>query len=189
MLSAEQFLTLFDQVERDALRLESRRCTDLADERAELRAFLAGELPEVMEWEPDGWTEMVTRARCAGRRVRRVRVVDEPLTPYQRYMVYTGQRNTAVGEDVGYLARARADRLHLPDHDFWVLDGARVLLLWFSDDGRYLGADVVADPALVARHERWVHRALAAALPAAVFLAEDHTRAWPPDRAVARRGG
>ena len=190
MLTSEAFQDLFRSADRSALRLENRRHTDVADERTQLRAFLAGGLPEVRERDPDSWTEMVTRHVAGGGSFRRVRVVDDPLTDYNRYMIYSGSRNVAAGEDIRYLPRTDANRLDLPDHDFWVLDSARMIELRFTDDGRPLGHDLITDPEIVTRHEQWILRALDVATPSADYVAADPTRAWPPIRLRAvLRGG
>jgi len=188
MLDLPGVLALFDRFEHSVLRLESRRHTDLASERAELRAFLAGELPEAYAWEPDAWTRMVTRQTSAGRPFRRVRVMDDPLTDYNRYMIYTGHRNVSAGEDIRYLSRADANALDLPGHDFWVFDSVRMTELRFTDDGRLLGQDLITDPEIVAQHEEWAQRGFAAATPSADYVAEDPTRAWPPIRLGAAKG-
>jgi hypothetical protein len=178
----------FNTFDRSAVRLESRRHTDIGSERADFRAFLAGELPEVRQWTPSPWTEMVTRQTSAGKTVRRVRVMDDPLTDYNRFMIYCGHRNVSVGEDIRYLARDRANELDLPDHDFWVFDSARLLELRFTDDGRLIGQDLVQDAEIVARHEQWIRRGFEAATPSVDYVAEDPSRAWPLIRLVAAKG-
>lgn len=115
--------------------------------------------------------------------------MDDPLTDYNRYMIYTGQLNVKFGEDVRYLGRDRANSLDLPDHDFWVFDSRRVVELRFTADGRVVGRDLITHPAIVAEHESWIRRGLAAAVASADYVAEDPTRAWPPVRADALRGG
>lgn len=188
MLGPGEFRALVESFVRSALRLESRRYTDVEDERPELRAFLAGDLPEIYEWQPNDWAVMAARQRSMGRPIRRVRVMDDPLTDYNRYMIYTGRGNVTAGESIWYLARTEANRLDLPDHDFWIFDSERLVEMRFTEDGRSLGHDLITDPAIVARHEDWVHRALDAATPSVDYLAEDPTRAWPPVRLGAVKG-
>jgi hypothetical protein len=188
MLDPEEFRALFDAFLQGALRLESCRGTDMEDERAEREAFLAGELPEVYIWEPDSWTRMIARHVAEHRKLQRVRVVADPLTDYNRYMIYTGRATAELGEDIRYLPQADANRLELPDHDFWVFDSTRLVELRFTADGRALGHDLITEPAVVARHEAWVRRALAAAVPSADYIADDPTRAWPPVRLGAVKG-
>lgn len=181
---------LFDNFESSALRLESRSHTDIPDEHAELAAFLAGELPERYVWEPDDWMSTIARQAAAGKPLRCVRVLDDPLTDYNRYMLYTGQAATGFGEDIRYLAREQANQLGLPGHDFWVFDSSLLVELRFTAAGRLLGHDLVTEPAIVAQHEAWILCGLSAATPSDAYLAEDPTRAWPPVRATAkgRRG-
>jgi uncharacterized protein DUF6879 len=189
VLTREAFGDLFRSAERSVMRLENRRRTDMADERDELRAFLAGTLPDPYPWERTWWTDMVARHVEAGRAFRRVRVVEDSLTDYNRYMIYTGSWNVTAGEDLRYLARAEANRLDLPDHDFWVFDSVRLCELRFTGDGRPLPHDLITDPDIVARHEEWILRALGAATRSADYVAEDPTRAWPPIRLMAASRG
>lgn len=179
---------LFDGFGHSALRLESRRHTDIPAERADFRAFLDGELPEVRQWNSSVWTEMLGRQTSAGKVLRRVRIMEDPLTDYNRFMIYCGHRNVTLGEDIRYLARDRANALELPDHDFWVFDSTRLLELRFTDDGRLIGQDLVEDPEIVARHERWIKLGLDVAVPSVDYVAEDPTRAWPPVRLGATKG-
>lgn len=186
MLTFDEVWTLFETYEQSARRLETRRYTDIPDERAQLRAFLDGESPGILL--PDFWSIMVGRHRATGRLFQRIRVMEEPLTPYNRFMIYCGRSNVQVGEDIRYLPRSAANALELPDHDFWVFDQARMTELRFVADGRLLGHDLITDPAIVARHEEWVERAATAAIPSADYIAEDPSRVCPPIRLGATRG-
>lgn len=186
MLRPDDLWALFETYERSAQRLESRQHTDIAGEREQLRAFLADESPDITQ--PDWWTGMVGRHRAAGKTFRRVRVMEEPASAYNRFMVYYGQSNVRAGEDIRYLPRSAANALALPDHDFWVFDGIRMTELRLVADGRLLGHDLIADPAMAARHEQWIERAAAVAVPSADYVAQDPTRAWPPIRLGATKG-
>jgi hypothetical protein len=188
VLGSAEFLQLFETFERSARRLESRSHTDLANERHELEAFLAGDLPEGYPWEETDWTRMVARHAGAGHEFSRVRVMDDPLSDYNRYMIYTSSWNAAAGEDVRYLDRVDANALDLPDHDFWVFDSTRLVELRFTADGRVLGHDLVVDQDIVAQHALWLDRAFDAATTRVEYLAEDPTRAWPPARFKASKG-
>lgn len=53
---------------------------------------------------------------------------------------------------IRYLPRRCAAELDLPDHDFWLIDSTTLLILRFGGDDVLLGADLVTDPAVVARH-------------------------------------
>jgi hypothetical protein len=190
IISAEEFQELFRTAGRSVKRLEMRRRTHIPAEQPEFRAFLTGDLPEVRESGlPNWWTEMVNAHKVAGHVFRRVRVMDDPLTDYNRFMIWGARRNIDAGEDIRFLAMAAANELGLPDHDFWVYDSERMVELRFTDDGRIVGYDLFADLDSVARHEEWIDRAFAAATPYVDYLAEDRTRAWPPIRLEAAAKG
>ena len=95
-------------------------------------------------------------------------------------MIFSARRNVEAGEDIRFLSRSVANGLDLPDHDFWVFDSIRMVELRFTADGRPLGHDLVTDPAIVARHSRWLERAFAEATPWVDYVAEDPTRELPP---------
>jgi hypothetical protein len=177
MLSDSEFFALFTDFEHSALRLESRGRYDMEDERPQVRAFLAGEMPKTYPLDHTPWTDMLARQTSAGHPVQRTRVVDRPYTDYNRYILYTTSRNVTAGEDIRYLDRSKANELNLPDHDFWVFDSKIVAELRFTADDRWIGADMITEPALVAQHEAWAKLALDHATPYRDYVAEDPTRA------------
>lgn len=93
----------------------------------------------------------VAAAAVAGKAWTRVRVVDDPLTGYQREQigrVYV--ESHACGEDVYLLPRSA---LSVTPPDFWLFDagrpGAVAVLLRFDEHGAPVGDEVVTDPARV----------------------------------------
>lgn len=186
-LSVEQFMAMFTAARSSVERLESRSHTDVPAERDDVAKFVAGQLPPERRRDPDRdtWGPMVRRHVEAGGVFRRVRVMDEPLTAYNRFMVYCARASVKLGEDIRFLSRSDANALDLPDHDFWVFDRARMAELRFTADGRPLLHDLLDDPQVVARHAAWIDEAFAAATPWADYLAEDPTRERPPAESAA----
>ncbi len=182
MLSSAEFDALFREFQHSARRLESRGRYRVAEEQPRLRAFLDGKLPETYQRDPDWWTDNVAEKTSAGKAFQRVRVLHQPLTDYNRYMLYTCSRNAGAGEDIRYLHRERANELDLPDHDFWIFDSTTLVLLRFTADDRWLGPDLVTEPDVVARHDAWVRLALEQATPYRDYVAEDPSRVLPPVR-------
>lgn len=61
------------------------------------------------------------RATAArGVKLRRARIVSEPVSEYIRFEHDGTPQNIAAGEDVRWLPRARASALSLPGNDCWV---------------------------------------------------------------------
>ncbi|MFJ5231035.1 DUF6879 family protein [Kitasatospora sp. NPDC088391] len=98
-------------------------------------------------WSP--WLDLVAAATDRGVRVRRARVVSEPLSEYTRFEHDVTFRNTGSGEDVRWLPRHRATGLALPPNDFWLIDDTFLLVHHFSGDGDFVDDEIVVDTGVV----------------------------------------
>ncbi|MGW0660320.1 DUF6879 family protein [Streptodolium elevatio] len=105
--------------EHTAWRLESRRAYGVASETEALQAFMRGE--DVSD-PGRPWLGMVREQVKQGKRIERVRVVDEPPTDYQRFLLADVEDSIAAGEDIRFLWRSDAETAGLPSRDFWVFD-------------------------------------------------------------------
>lgn len=128
--------------------------TDLAD------AWLAGQ-----EVDPESdpgladWFAHVRAFTSAGGRIARVRVHEDPPTDYQRWERWLGRWNTAAGEDVRYLTRAKAHEIGLLPtadalEDWWLHDEDRLIVMRFIG-GRRVQNELITDRTLVARALAW----------------------------------
>lgn len=170
----DAFQRLFEDFQHAAFKLEVRRSYGLASEDEPFQAFLTGEDPGI-EWFRS-WLDLMKAETAKGKRVERVRVVDEPPSDYLRFEISVTPHNLAAGEDIHYLARARAAELALPQYDFWLFDSQVVAFLHFTDDDRFVGFTTTEDPAEVLKHCQWRDRAWTRAtrfsdLPATVAAA------------------
>ena len=182
LITGPAFGQLFRTFEHTAQRLEGRGRYNELSEAAALQRFLDGQTedPEYVA-SRSGWLEETIKpAVAAGKRFQRVRLVADPPTDYQRFGLRNCRDNVAAGEDMRYLTRPDADRLDLPDHDFWLFDDKRLVLLWFTPNNRLLGGQVVADEDVVDQHRHWLSVALDAATHYEDFLAADPGLVLPP---------
>ncbi|MEV3967698.1 DUF6879 family protein [Streptomyces sp. NPDC050698] len=158
---------VFTDFKHTAWRLETRRGY-ATDRRSEAwTRWQAGE--DVAHDEPDSWRRNAAEQTAQGKRFERVRIVDQPPTEGQRFLLTRAPSNVAAGDEVRYLWRADAERLGLPDFDFWLIDSRTLLRLVFDDEDTTLGVVVSEDPADVlaacqARDAAWHF-----AVPAAEF--------------------
>ncbi|MFI2432446.1 DUF6879 family protein [Streptomyces sp. NPDC018693] len=151
---------LFRDFKHTAWRLETRR--GYASDRSSPKwaRFLAG---ENIAGDPDNaWRENVRAQTAQGKRFERVRLVDQPLTQGQEFLLASAPSNVAAGEDIRNLARAQADKLRLPSYDFWLFDSKILARFAFDDNDTTLGVYVTEDPADVlaacqARDAAWHH--------------------------------
>ncbi|MEV7087753.1 DUF6879 family protein [Streptomyces sp. NPDC093085] len=103
---------------------------------------------------PTAWGENIRRQTAAGRRVERIRLVDDPPADGQLFLLARAPGNIEAGEDIRNMWRADAEDLGLPAVDFWLFDNRLALVLPFDDADGYLGAERVADPARIAEFSR-----------------------------------
>ncbi len=138
---------LFENFEHTAWRLETRRgyASDRAGDR--FRAFLDGVAPEPEPGHP--WNVNVRAQTARGKRFSRVRIVDNPPTDGQRFLMATAPAGIAAGEDIRCLDRADAVRLRLPTNDLWLFD-SRILARFHHDEADVtLGVELIEEPAAV----------------------------------------
>lgn len=157
-ITFDEFDGMFTRLKHSAWRLETRR-RYASDEATETYAqFAAG---EAVVWDlDDPWCVERREQTALEKRFERVRVLDEPPTEGQRYLLDNARRNTAAGEAIRTLARARAEELRLPREDFWVFDARVVALLHFDDDDQMTGVELITSPVevlpyLQAREAAW----------------------------------
>jgi hypothetical protein len=142
---------LIETIAREALHLEMRDVYAAAD-HSRFRRWLAAEEFDPAEeadwWRP--WREMMRRHQQAGKVLRRLRVVSEPVTEYIRFEWLDAAELVRAGEDVRWLPRQQASALLLPGNDLWCFDAATVVFTHFSGDGEVQGYELTTDPGLVA---------------------------------------
>ncbi|MFD7894321.1 DUF6879 family protein [Streptomyces sp. NPDC059743] len=151
IIGLDAFAQLFTSFKHTAWRLESRRRYG-SDELTETYAqFTRG---EPVQW--DGvdaeWCAGRREQVALGKRFERVRILDNPPTTGQLYLLDNARRNSAVGEVIHTLTRGEADRLRLPEEDFWLFDSRLVALLRFDDDDQLLDVELITEPATVLRY-------------------------------------
>lgn len=130
--------------------------------------FVRGETPT---WDMNSpWARTISVKTRDGAYVGRVRIVDNPPTEGQLYLLAHAEHNDDLGEDVRNMWRDDAKRVNLPDEDFWIFDSHIVTLcLW--DDDNLTGVELITEPARVNQYNRLRDVALHYAIPYRDFVA------------------
>ncbi|WP_405681840.1 DUF6879 family protein [Streptomyces sp. NBC_00057] len=117
---APSFEDLLDSAQQHALHLELRDVYAVGEEREVFDAFLRdGSVPADDSEFWGGWLPLVERTVARGVKVRRARVISEPVTDYIRFEHAITDANLRAGEEIRWLPRRRASTLALPGDDFW----------------------------------------------------------------------
>ncbi|MER7701034.1 MULTISPECIES: DUF6879 family protein [unclassified Streptomyces] len=148
MVAFAEIAPLFHEFKHTAFRLETRRGYASDRNSPKWERWRSG---ADISAEPDNsWRANVRKQTEQGKRVERVRLVDQPPTEGQRFLLASGHGNVAAGEDIRNLARPMAEGLGLPDYDFWLFDSRLVARFVFDEDDTTLGVILSDDPADVA---------------------------------------
>ncbi|GAA2796511.1 DUF6879 family protein [Streptomyces showdoensis] len=165
LIPFEEIAHLFAAFEHTAFRLETRRGYATDRSGARFQAFLRGVDPSPEPGHP--WNVNVRQKAEQGARFSRVRLIDEPPTEGQRFLMATAAGNVAAGEDIRVLERTIAEQLCLPDWDFWLFDSRLLVRMHIDDTDTTVGVEVVNDPGQVLSACRARDAALAAGRPSA----------------------
>jgi hypothetical protein len=132
---------LFETFRVSAFRLETLPEYRVPQDAEWLQAFRNGESrPQERDDRP--WLTTVRRAIARGAQMQRVRLVETPLTQYQRFQFSWGYpENTDAGEEISILDYRPDGLLEV---DFWLFDDRTAVVLEYDDGGRFLRA-VVAE--------------------------------------------
>ncbi|MFJ4683053.1 DUF6879 family protein [Streptomyces sp. NPDC088789] len=170
LISLEEFGRLFETFEHAAWHLETRRGYASDREDPGFAEFLTtGGVPCDLD---SDWCVNIRRQTSAGKYVGRVRVVDDPPTQGQRFLLGYARCNAATGEDVRAVRRADAERVRLPDEDFWVFDARLVAVLHFDGHDVLHDVEVITEPAEVLRYCQVRDAAVHASVPYDRFAAQ-----------------
>lgn len=114
-------------------------------------------------WRP--WLTLVREVVARGVRIRRLRVVSEPLSPYIRFEHTCAAMNVAAGEELRWLPRRLANDLLLPANDGWIFDGRSTRFHLFDGDGRPVENVDCDDPVTATRAAAAFEAAWARGIP------------------------
>lgn len=176
LLGPEDFDALFDSFRFTVVRLETLPAYDVGGaEAVRLRAFHDGRPRPARSVRTDPWLARIAATTMHGKSWSRTRVIDEPMTDYQRYQLVSYAESQAVGEQVRIARRSEVD----PESgDFWLFDAgtenAHAVLMNYDEAGRWLGPELASDPAAASVLRGRVDSVTARAVSLNEFLASVH---------------
>lgn len=157
--------------EHSAFRFETQPTYTMPNEQPRIALWRSG-VPQPADHN-QAWRDRVRWHRSQGRSISRVRIVQPPLTEYQRYSFeWSVPGNVEAGEDVRVLDLNDHPNLEpLPTTDWWLFDDQVVVLLHFNGDGTLDGHELVDDPD-ISEYLRLHDLVTSAAVPFAQYVAD-----------------
>lgn len=121
--------------QHEAFRLERFPRYEVADEALAFGEFRKyGSVPAEFNQE---WAELIQQAKQRSAVVRRLRLVSEPLSEYERFELLAAyQAGITAGEDIRVAVRGVDDQI--PTTDYWLYDDAVIEWMKYSSAGTYL---------------------------------------------------
>lgn len=144
-ISVERRNALYDNA-REILKIELR--DDYAIDAAQLRAWRAGDI-EAARAPYLEWAKILAADLARGQVFRRVRVVSEPLSDYQRMAVAFSGAAVDAGEDLRWLPRRLVSAGALAGNDAFVLDGETAMFNLIGASNERAGFQMSREPEVV----------------------------------------
>ncbi|CAJ64971.1 MULTISPECIES: DUF6879 family protein [Frankia] len=178
MLSESELDPLFNDARSEWFRLEGHHTYSTTVEQPRLHAYLAGE-PYDQASEPTAWLAEIHDRVAGGLRFRKVRVLQGPLSAYERWECeWSYPATERAGQRTFVLDLAETpDPPALPDYDWWMFDERLVLRMHYDAAGNFVGGELLDDPIAAAAHVSFRDAALAAAVPFPAYWA-GHPQYW-----------
>jgi hypothetical protein len=144
-ISIERRNQLIDDA-REVLKIELR--DNYTIDAANLALWRAGDL-DALRASYEASRPLHALDRTRGEVFRRVRVVSEPLSDYQRMAVTFSHVGVEEGEDLRWLPRRLVSAVPLPGNDAFVLDGETAVFNLIGGSDERAGAQMSRDPDVV----------------------------------------
>jgi hypothetical protein len=143
-LGYEEFAGLFTRFSREAVHLEMRDSYGTAIELPYMAKWAAGEHDD-LEWLRP-WCDEVRANVAQGKVYRRVHVVSEPLSDYQRWSRSIMKPHIDAGTDMRWMPRREVSSIAFPGNDFWMFDNRLVVFHHYTGNGASTGFTTSTDP-------------------------------------------
>lgn len=149
-LTADQFDALFDKFRRSVYRLEALPAYDVGEEDEDLAAWRAGQALPERSIRTSPWLARIASSTLNdSKEWTRVRVLDDPLTEYERFELGAYVESQACGDQMRIALRRDVGEV---GPDFWLFDaetasapGALAVVMLYDDRGRWRGSEKVTD--------------------------------------------
>jgi hypothetical protein len=139
-VAVDPFHEPFTSFAHEAFRLEALPHYRVLGEAGMVEEYLSGNVPCLVRDHAD-WLSVVRALTSNDRRIRRVRVIDDPRTEYQTFQLgWVYLHNVEAGEDIRTIRRDVIRESLTAPSDFWLFDREWGLRLDYDYLGRFLEA-------------------------------------------------
>jgi hypothetical protein len=146
LLDLSQLRRVLDTATRDLFRWETLPAYEVASDGSDYRRYLDGaDAPTAERKQP--WLDTLRAWAEQGRARRRVRIIHDPITDYERYACEWGYAlNSQAGEIIRVIDLAQTQlppELSRIAGDFWLIDDREVVAMHYQLDGQFRAAEIL----------------------------------------------
>ncbi|MDQ3760881.1 MAG: hypothetical protein M3460_04065 [Actinomycetota bacterium] len=146
LIDLSQLRQVLETTSRDLFRWETLPAYEVASDGTDYHRYLEGaDAPTPERKQP--WLDTLRAWAEQGRSRRRVRIIHDPITDYERYACEWGYAlNSQAGEIIRIIDLAETQ---LPPQltgiggDFWLIDGREVVAMHYQPDGQFHAAEIL----------------------------------------------
>lgn len=144
LLDLSQLRQALEVTTSDLFRWETLPAYEVASDGSDYRRYLDGaDAPTFERKQP--WLDTLRAWAEQGRPRRRVRIIHDPITDYERYACEWGYAlNAEAGEIIRVIDLAQTQlpaELTRVDGDFWLIDEHEVVAMYYEPDGQFRAAE------------------------------------------------
>ncbi|WP_242883107.1 DUF6879 family protein [Actinomadura litoris] len=147
LITGEARREFFSTFRREALHLEMRDSYGTQVEKPHLKKWRDGERDDRKWLQP--WFDTVRSATRAGKVIRRARIVSEPVSDYQRWVLSDSHMFVEAGEQIVWVPRRLVSGIALPGNDFWLFDDEAAVFTVFAASGEVVERQLWKEPDVV----------------------------------------
>ncbi|MGH3439484.1 MAG: DUF6879 family protein [Pseudonocardiaceae bacterium] len=146
LLDLSQLRQVLETTTDDLFRWETLPAYEVASDGSDYRRYLDGaDAPTPERKQP--WLDTLREWADQGRPRRRVRIIHDPITDYERYACEWGYAlNSQAGEIIRVIDLAHTSlprELTRVAGDFWLIDGREVVAMYYQPDGQFRAAEIL----------------------------------------------
>lgn len=133
---------LFDNFKTSAHRIETLPSYKIDSELKNYQKFILG---KPCAFGDEEWINNLKKWISEGKEIKRIRVISEYVTPYEKYEFISYHNNFMAGEKIYVVNRNLYEQVIDLNRqsDFWIFDFSIVAKMKYSNIGEYIGADII----------------------------------------------
>jgi hypothetical protein len=138
----------FNTFTREAFRLETLQAYNVPQEAELIASWRRGEPQPERSPATSPWLARIAAGVAGGKAWRRVHVVQLPLSEYLQWELEGYVQSQDAGEEIRLVDRRHVNRAL---HDFWLFDREIAVDMRYDGRGRFIGGELVSEPARITR--------------------------------------